>query len=226
MDALRSHWTALALKVDALSLRERGMIFAALLAVLFFVWDRSFAASAQATRAELARTLAQTEAQLQAAEQAMRELAARAGIDPNAGLRNRLRMLDQERQALDVRKAAFEGTLIVPRRMLELLRGVLAGHEGLKLVGLRTYPATPLFETPVADATPAPKGDAVAPAVYRHDLEIEFEGSYFQVLDYLRALERQPLFWDSIAYEVKTYPTARVRLRVYTLSLDKAWLGV
>jgi len=226
MDALRKHWTALALKVDALSLRERGMILAALVAVLFFVWDRTVHASLQAGSGELSRTLAQTEAQLQAAEQAMRELEARAGVDPNAGVRERLRTLERERRALDVRKSAFEDTLIVPRRMLELLRGVLAGHDGLKLVGLRTYPATPLFETPAADATPAPTGDAAAPAVYRHDLEIEFEGGYFQVLGYLRALERQPLFWDSVAYEVQTYPSARVSLRVYTLSLDKAWLGV
>ena len=54
------------------------------------------------------------------------------------------------------------------------------------------------------------------------------EGRYFAVRDFLARLEQlsDKLYWRSMAYHVKDYPTAEVTLEVYTLSTEKAFIGV
>lgn len=225
MSDLKKHGGELVHKLDALTLRERGMVFVALLAVMFFAWDLLLNSPLQAKYGVLTQTLGQAETQRQGVQFAIDGVRARAGVDPNAEVRARLQGLNEEKQTLETRRQAFRDTLITPQRMLELLRGVLAGHGDLKFVALQTHPARPLFAVP-ATARSGEKNEADTPAIYRHDLTVEFEGEYFAVLDYLWALENQPLFWESIVYEVRTYPQAAVQLRVFTLSLDKEWLGV
>ncbi|HBY38437.1 MAG TPA: MSHA biogenesis protein MshJ, partial [Alteromonas sp.] len=55
-----------------------------------------------------------------------------------------------------------------------------------------------------------------------------FEGRFFAVRDFLANLERltNQIYWRSMAYEVSEYPNAQVTLEVYTLSTEKAFIGV
>ncbi len=45
--------------------------------------------------------------------------------------------------------------------------------------------------------------------------------------DYLTHLEQLPwkFYWQSFNYEVQEYPTALVRLNIYTLSTSNWWMG-
>lgn len=62
--------------------------------------------------------------------------------------------------------------------------------------------------------------------VFKHSVELELEANYFSLFSYLEALESLPwrLYWESLSYEVKDYPSARVRVSVYTLSADRGRL--
>jgi MSHA biogenesis protein MshJ len=55
-----------------------------------------------------------------------------------------------------------------------------------------------------------------------------FRSGYFDLLDYLDALERLPqrLFWDGFELRVTQYPQSVLTLTVYTLSPEKSWLTV
>jgi MSHA biogenesis protein MshJ len=46
------------------------------------------------------------------------------------------------------------------------------------------------------------------------------------MVNYMDALESMPtqLFWGRAQLEVDEYPTARLTLTLYTLSLDKQWM--
>jgi MSHA biogenesis protein MshJ len=61
-----------------------------------------------------------------------------------------------------------------------------------------------------------------------HPVEIVIEGSYLDVLEYLRALEALPwhFYWKVLELNSGTYPLNRVRIELSTLSMDKEWLGV
>jgi MSHA biogenesis protein MshJ len=87
--------------------------------------------------------------------------------------------------------------------------------------------AQPAASAPAQPVTPA---SAVAPKpgslLYRHGVEITVRGNYLDMIDYMNALESLPtqLFWGGAKLEVEDYPTSRLTLTMYTLSLDPKWL--
>ena len=58
--------------------------------------------------------------------------------------------------------------------------------------------------------------------------ERRFSGAYLDLHRYLSELERLPtqLYWSSLDLEATNYPRHTLKLVVYTLSLDPAWLNV
>jgi MSHA biogenesis protein MshJ len=79
-----------------------------------------------------------------------------------------------------------------------------------------------------APGTPGAGGTAstTGPAIYRHGVELSVEGSYADLLSYLQALEALPqqLLWGSLELKVEQYPHVVLTLRLYTLSLESAWV--
>ncbi|MOA64740.1 hypothetical protein D3C78_1908920 [compost metagenome] len=66
-------------------------------------------------------------------------------------------------------------------------------------------------------------------------MRVTLEGSYFELRDYLRAIEQQSLapggrrlFWERLDYQVgEAGPgQARIVLELYTLSREAGWVGV
>ena len=64
--------------------------------------------------------------------------------------------------------------------------------------------------------------------VFRHTVELSVRGGYFDLLDYLAALERMPqrVFWDGFELSAAQYPQSVLKLTIYTLSPEKSWLTV
>lgn len=90
--------------------------------------------------------------------------------------------------------------------------------------------ATPGAAPPVPPAATgaAAAGKAGAPPelLYRHGVELVLQGGYLDMIQYMDALEHLPgqLFWGKARMETEQYPTARLTLTLYTLSLDKNWI--
>jgi MSHA biogenesis protein MshJ len=143
--------------------------------------------------------------------------------DPNASLRKELELLATEIGAQEQRIRELAGDLIAPEQMAEILRSVLEKTAGLEFVALEGLGAEPLL----AD-TKASSGDAPPINAYRHGFRVRFSGSYLDTLAYLRTLEALPwrFFWDKVTLDVDAHPRAQVEIVVYTLSLDRRWIGV
>lgn len=62
--------------------------------------------------------------------------------------------------------------------------------------------------------------------LYRHGVELVLEGSYADLLGYLKAMEALPqrVLWGSASLKVGQHPRTTLTLRVYTLSRDPNWL--
>ena len=135
------------------------------------------------------------------------------------------------------------GTTLIPAvDMLPVLERMLAQVGGLRLRSMQSLGRTelaagamPAAATPaaapvavaVAASSPAPKADA-SPVLYRHGFELTLEGSYADLLAYLRALEAMPqhVLWGGVQFKVEQHPRALLTLRLYTLSLDRSWLEI
>jgi MSHA biogenesis protein MshJ len=118
--------------------------------------------------------------------------------------------------------------LVPPERTVRLLEEVLRGGSALQLVSLRTLPVQ-RFEARGRGNEPAGKAEDPERQLYQHGFEITLQGSYTELYDYLRRVERLPwrLFWSRISVSVNPeHAKLSVTLTVQTVSLSKAWLIV
>lgn len=216
---------ALATKFEALSLREKVLVLASIATAVLIGWyllvsEPLYLKTKQDQQQAdtLDKAITELNKQLQSLQRRQNE-------DPHRELKQRIAQLDEQIQRLDVElRDKFHG-LIEPRQMASVLESVLQQHKDLVLVRVQSLEAVPLItqgeESAKAEKTPQVE-------VYRHGMQVEFEGSYLATLDYLKTLEQLPweFYWDSVELDVKEYPRARIVITVHTLSLRDAWIGV
>lgn len=227
-EALRERW-------QALSIREQWLCLGVALLVPAMLWTL-LVHDPLAKAHERQRSLQQAaHARLLTAQTSQADLAARAAADPDRAVREALRAAEAERDrqlnVLEQETAA----LIDPQRMRQVLQDLLQTRPGLRLLGLESF-SEPLRLPAALPPPPAPAAVAAAPAVepapvlYRHGMRVTFEGSYFEVRDYLRSIEGGDwrLFWERLDYQVgEAGPgRARITLELYTLSREAGWVGV
>ncbi|EDM47490.1 type II secretion system protein GspM [Marinobacter algicola] len=211
--------------------RERAMItVTAVVLVLFVGWELCVAPVMSRNDQLRSRldSLANTQASLLEQQQV---LTARLSSDPSLQIRDRLAARQQRLDQLDEELAETTGQLIAPRAMVGLLRDILAAQDELELLGVELMPPVPVFEDgpgEAGDANSNNDNDTREPLLFAHDAEIAIRGGYLNVLAYLETLETMDarLGWVLLDYDVSEYPNNEIRVRVRTLSLDRAWLGV
>ena len=64
--------------------------------------------------------------------------------------------------------------------------------------------------------------------LFKHDLTMSLEGTYYQVQSYLKNIEEmaEQVYWDDMTFESKEYPIGVLKLNVHTLSTSKELIGV
>jgi len=214
-------------RIDALSLRERGLVFAAVLGVLYFLAATLVFPPLERERARLAAELAGKQRELTALNTQIADLIALKGGDQAGQARTRLRDLEAQLRTDGVAARS----VVSPREMARLVEQVLAQQGGLEAVRVENLPPVPLTES---GAAAGPKPAAAAPAtqtatgVFRHTLRVEVRGRYPDLLRYLRALEQLSwkVYWGEATLTAETYPYSRMVLLLYTLSLDETWMAL
>jgi type II secretory pathway component PulM len=164
-------------RVDRLTLRERVLVFFAAATVLAFLWHSLFMEPLAQRQAETEEQVQQLRERIAEINRATGELAGARRLDPDAERRGRLALLQDEIADLDKRLQAVTGELIDPARMAVALEQMLERQPGLSLVSMQSLAPRPLLEERDVDGL----GN-----VYRHGLQMEIEGSYLDILRYLR----------------------------------------
>lgn len=229
---IAQRWQALLEKYDALSQRERGLIAAALIGGVLLIGNSIFI-DLPLARAKLVgkQTLAEQgelatlQLQIASLQRDMR--------DPDEDNRTRLAVINRDLQAQRSALAEHQRLLVSPQDIPQLLERLLARHSALRLISMRSLPAQPA-NAPVAEenaAKPAEPGKAPAKPradgveVWKHGVELRVQGSYADLTSYLSELERLPqrLIWGEVRLKAE-YPRSELHLKIYTYSLDQAWL--
>jgi len=222
-------WKRYAGRLDALTLRERLMVFAAGLVVIGALGYTLVLEPQLIKHRRASVAIAQKQSEMKAFEvQVMKVIGTRAQ-DPDRAERERLAQLRIELARADERISEAERRFTAPSQMRSVIEGLLARSRGVTLVELRTLAPTTVSSAPAGAkpaATPKPAGDARV--IYRHGLELTVTGSYLDLLAYVRDLERLPtqLYWGALELDGSAYPKVTMKLTVYTLSPDPAWLSV
>jgi MSHA biogenesis protein MshJ len=223
-------WLRYAERIDALSLRERVMVFSAAMAVLLALVHGLYIDSEVQRERRLTGTLAQKQTESKTLQDQLAKLVTGRGADPDRLPRERLAAVRAELSDVEARIAAEERKFTAPEQMRKVIEELLARSRGVELRTLKNLPTTSIAE---ARAQAAPQGakPAAAPAerlIYRHGIEVTVTGSYLDLLGYIADLERMPtqLYWSSLEIDARNFPRHTMKLVVYTLSLNPTWLNV
>lgn len=247
---MKARLQALAKRIDERTLRERIMLFAAFAAALVFLLFALTLNPLMARRAALQAELGQQRDAIAVVDDQIGTTLQAFTLDPNAAGNARLAAVDGETVQLSTSLRAMQMGLVAPERITALLDSILAANGRLQLLSMTTLPPSPFSDgafAPKARAAvapaapemampaPAPAAETAAPAaapaappemLYRHGVELTVRGNYLDMVNYMDALEAMPtqLFWGQAALQVEDYPSARLTLTLYTLSLDRKWI--
>ncbi len=224
---------------DARARRERLLLIGAAVAVAwmlaeslwltpaFNAWSaaRSRESASRTTLTRLQDDLARRVADARGAEQQLRGEVAQ--------WRERVARGDENLRALGA-------TLVNAPQMVPMLDRLLAQVGGLRLRSMRSLGridmaaageqgAAAAGAKPATAAAASAEADAhAAGTLYRHGVELTVEGSYADILAYLRAIESMPqrVLGGGLQLKVERHPSVVMTLRLYTLSQDRGWLEI
>ncbi len=205
-------------KIDALTPRERVILFALLLAGLWAVVDALLLGPLDKSIAAEQDKLRAAASQIATAQGVLTQRDALG--DPMAAARQRL---ESARQALDARMRENENAQrrpVAAKDMAQILQGLLRNHPGLRLAALNT-----LAPEPVGLVAGAEPEDA---ALFRQGVRISLVGGYANLVRYMESLERLPVgfYWSSAELDASAHPEIELTLTLYTLSTERTWLTV
>ncbi|MFA6901701.1 MAG: type II secretion system protein GspM [Gallionellaceae bacterium] len=229
---MKQEWEKISAKLEAMSLRERALVFVAVAFLLLsliniLLFDPLFA------KQKLLRS--QISQQQEVMNQVQTQIAALLQENSPGSTSPQRVQINRLRQEMAEGSAYLQSNrerLVLPQKMAEHLRKLLSKNNRLQLVSLQTLQVAPLLEQ--ANAGRAGTRPAPTPAllqdkqVFKHGVRLTLRGSYPDLLQYLSALEKLPqqMFWAKAQFSVVEYPTSELTLILYTLSLDKAWLQI
>lgn len=206
-------------KFAALSQREKVLTLVSGLALIFLVGFTFFIEPAMnaltKSRTDLAAEVMKRQtlnAQLELYSEAL-------ATDPNAEIKAEQTALLEEKAAMELTFADELEDLVTPAEMVMLVEKVFKHAGNLKLMEMSSLAPVSVFEG---------NEEMEGVDLYQHGVQMTFSGRYFDVKDFVEALESQTrqLYWRGIDYQVAEYPLAEVSIEVYTLSTEKAFIGV
>ena len=230
MSQLTQKWQQLAVRIDAMTLRERAMIFLATALVLVIFVNTVMIAPLSTRQQLMSKQIVETQAKTSALQIQIQALVMARSVDPNSPLRARMAKLEADSAVTGQALQVIQSGLVAPQQMPVLLEDIMRRNHGLRLVALQTLPMENLATTLDVAGPKLANYTVTTPelAVFKHGVEITVEGSYADLLQYLTTMESSPwrMFWGKAVLTVDTYPKATLTLRLHTLSLDKAWLTI
>ncbi len=223
-------------RFDNFVVRERILLFGCLVAGIYLVFDTLFI---MPTNKEILRlqeeilTVQKNTDKLNAEKNVFDRVSKN---DPDADLKRevlklkgRLLQLESDLDELSLRlvsadripevlKSVSQQTNKIHLKTIQTLKPQLIDFSGVKRVQLKSLASAVDASMGIDNDTPASMSSQ---KVYKYGIHIVFEGTFFEILDFLGALEALEwrLYWEGLDYHVMTYPRARVEVEVYTLSM-------
>jgi MSHA biogenesis protein MshJ len=216
----RERLRRLSTAIDALTLRERLMVFACLLVVTIWLWNALLLGPLDARETLVSQEIARSQQRLTQMNEAM-TLAAEGIGDGLGGQADRRLALQRQLDATEETVRVFTSDLVDPSQMRHVLEELIRKQRGLTLIRASNLEVRPLIEADAEEPTQEPM-------LYRHGLRLEVQGSYLDCIAYLEAVERLPwrFYWGGLRLEAHDYPTNTIAVEIFTLSLDEDWIGV
>jgi MSHA biogenesis protein MshJ len=201
-------------RVDAMTLRERVMIFAAAVVVLVTLINGLLIDPLLKRQQGALKALDQHQAQIAAIQMQISTLANSRSTASTAITAKTadLRELNSRLESLEKRVAESEQTLVQPERVNALLAEIVKRNRGIQLQSLKNLPVT----------------DVSGNSLFRHGVEIKVSGRFMDLLAYLSDLEKLPFkaSWGALEMDASAFPQISLVVTVTTLSTARPWMQI
>ena len=213
---MKQRWQQLALRIDAMQLRERVFLFLTVIISCAALADTLWLSPAQTAHKQAIQRYTTQEAELQRLRNDLKSMA--QPVDANQSVRQEIAEVNQRLDAInqEIRAVAplAEGGPAIEQALVQFLRR----QEGLTLLGTGTLQSDGAGQAAAANAPPAPAG---TPAVLsRRGLELTVAGSYADMVRYVRTLESAlpTLRWGTLQLKT-TQQTPEMTLQVFVVGV-------
>jgi MSHA biogenesis protein MshJ len=229
-------WQQAVAKFEALSPRERWLVFLAGAVVIYTLLNMLLIGPVTSKQNMLTGEIAQSQTQMVALGEQISALNQNPVVDLDAQNTQKIMQLKTEIQQQNQTLANKQHELISPDNMPKVLSGLLQRNTGVRLLAMKTLATERVLLNDkneiVADINSDTAGNQSAVnghvLLYKHGLEVTIAGEYFDLMRYAETLERLPMrvMWSKADLHTKEYPLNELTITVYTLSLDKTWLSI
>ena len=205
-------------RIDAMTLRERALVFLAAASILVGWTFSAFIAPLLLERSNKLNQMQVQQAEMKSWDVQLENLARAKSAAVRDGTReNRLAELHKLAGEIDRRIAERSEQLVPPDRMRSLLADIVRRNPALRLGTLGTLPAT------LIEGAQGQGGGQM----YRHGMAITVSGAYSDIVSYLAELESLPVkvFWGDMEMSSE-YPVTTMKISVFTYSPEKTWLSL
>jgi len=248
MNSLVNRWQILSHRLDQRSTRERALVMAATLGLVWCAFDLAWLGPHHKALAALeVSNLEQSRQRVELTEHLkLQRQQVQADVNEQTIVKKQqlLKDLAAQQEVL----TAGGRNLLSPEQVVGLLQRLLQARSGLQTVSLKNLRPEPAVADPApeSNASPAPAAaaqataaaalsapPAQAPVLWRHRVELRVRGHYADIVSYLQLLEAlQPrLRWQSLRLDndkdtpVGAAHTITATLVISTLSLEPQWLA-
>jgi MSHA biogenesis protein MshJ len=174
---MKRWWKTLSVRIDALSLRERGFLFTALLVCCMLLADVLWLSPAQTLHQQITNRFAAQNAELQRLRDELKSSSSETG--PGRVLREELVQIKARLEAVNQEISQLPSSALDEIPLSKVLVHFLRRHEGLILVRTATL------------ATEGKVGQgSAASGLKRQGLELTVAGPYSELTRYVQTLER------------------------------------
>lgn len=209
-------------RFNAQTIRERALIGVSIIAVIVFLWWNYHAAPIMAEVENRQSENQRISGEVQNTRVLIGGIRQRIASGVNQQKEVRLTRLIEDLAAVEEQLRVTTIELVDPEKMFQLMNELIYRDSRLKLISLQRREVRSAI--PPGDAE-NPENDA---GIYRHVLELQFAGSYLDILRYMQSMEALDwkLLWDEIEIFSEEYPKVVVKVVMSTLSTRKEWVGI
>lgn len=145
--------------------------------------------------------------------------------------------LQQEIQAYKTQIAIQEKTLkdlgsmmVTPQEITALMRKLLQQHDNVRVINMESLVPVSFIKKLTTDKLASAESAATQidiGVMYQHSIRLKLQGGYLALMGYVSDLKAlgTTVAWEKAEFK-SNYPDAELTLEVYTLSPEKAWLGI
>ncbi|NKF52338.1 MSHA biogenesis protein MshJ [Shewanella sp. WXL01] len=214
---MNQQWQQLETKFNDLSQRERGLIALVVIIIVAMVAFTLLEGQFKDLQ-RLKGQLTSLENENRISEQQIALYEQRLTLDPNDDYRQRLVLLEEQMAQVDAELKSQMIDMVPADYMPTVLSNLLANMKGVTLESFASIPPVPLIQV----------GEQEKMNLYSHGIRLSLTGDYFSIMKFVQAVEDMPdkLFWERLDYQVDSYPKGTIELEMYTLSINKDFIGV